>query len=88
MLFRSGLFELSLNSFSVFLRNAFLESLRSTVNECLCFLKTKTCYFTNNLDNSNLVAACSLKNYIKLCLLSSSSATVSSRTSNCNCSSS
>ena len=34
------------------------------------------------------VAACSLKNYIKLCLLSSSSATVSSRTSNCNCSSS
>ena len=47
----ASFFELCLHSFSVILSNSFLNSLRCAVNKSLCFLKTKTCDFTNSLDN-------------------------------------
>ena len=76
-------FELLLHSLSVFLRSLLLNSLGSAVNESLSFLQTKTCDLTNSLDNSDLVAACALQDYVKLGLLSSSGS-VSSGACNCN----
>ena len=50
----ASLFELSLDFLSFSLRSAFLDSLRSSFNELLSFLKTKTANVLNCLDNSHL----------------------------------
>ena len=50
----ASLFELSLDFLSFSLRSAFLDSLRSSLNELLSFLKTKTANVLNSLDNSHL----------------------------------
>ena len=50
----ASLFELSLDFLSFSLRSAFLDSLRSSFNELLSFLKTKTANVLNSLDNSHL----------------------------------
>ena len=50
----AGLFKLSLDFLSFSLRSAFLDSLRSSLNELLSFLKTKTANVLNSLDNSHL----------------------------------
>ena len=80
----ASLFELSLESLSVVLGNCFLDSLGSAVNNSLSFLQTKTGSLTDSLDDSNLVAAGSLQDNVKLSLLFLSSACISSRTGNCN----
>ena len=49
--------KLCLDLLSVSLRNTFLDSLRSTLNEFLRLLKTKTCDLLNSLDNSHLSIA-------------------------------
>ena len=51
----SNLFQLLLDLFSLFLRSAFLQGLGSVVNKILSFLQAQTGYFTNNLDNLNLL---------------------------------
>ena len=57
---------------SLFLGSASLNNLRSTVNNVLSLFQTKTCYFTNNLDNFNLVRAnlCQLNVELSLLFLS------------------
>ena len=62
-------FKLLCNIVSCFLRNCFLNCLRSALNEVLSFLKTKACDLTNNLDNVKLACTSSLKNNVKFCLL-------------------
>src|SRR5262249_32679374 len=58
------------------LRNAFLQRFRSTVDEVLGFFQAQARYdFANDLDNSDLVAARSLKNNVKRVLLFSRSRT-------------
>ena len=64
----ASFFKLSLKSFSVSCWNCFLNSLRSVINDFLSFLKSKTCCFTNSLDNLNLVSTYFCKYYIKFCL--------------------
>ena len=81
------LFELSLESLSVVLRDAFLDSLGSAVNNSLSFLQTKTGSLTDSLDDSDLVAAGSLQDNVELGLLFLSSACISNRTGNYNASS-
>ena len=54
---------------SLFLRNAFLKGLGSTLNEILSVLKTKTGKLTNNLDNVELGSTSCLKYNVKLGLL-------------------
>ena len=65
----SNFFKLLLDTLSLFLRNLCLKNLRSSVNKILCFLKSKSCNLTNNLDNLNLLVTCCCKLYIELCLL-------------------
>ncbi len=85
----TGSLELLLESLSIFLRDAFLNSLGSAVNNSLSFLQTKTGSLTDSLDNSDLTGARGLEDNVKLSLLlSSSSAVACTGSSNCNSSSS
>ncbi len=58
----------SLKSFCICCWHSFFDCRRCAVNDFLSFLKTKTCCFTNSLDNSDFVCAYICKNNIKLCL--------------------
>ena len=51
----SNFLKLSLDVISCSLVSLLLNNLRSVVNNILSFLKSKTGYLTNNLDNLNLV---------------------------------
>ena len=77
-------FEVSLELFSIFLRNAFLNSLRSSLNEVLCVLKTKTSNLTYNLDNVELGSASVGKDYVELGLLFSCGSCCAANCCNCN----
>lgn len=72
LLFQSNLcafcFELCLQLFCFCLGSCFLYNLRSAVYNFFCFLQTKTCCFTNNLDNLNLVRANLCQLYVEFCL--------------------
>ncbi len=74
--------ELLLDGLSLFLRSLLLESLGSAVYESLSFLQAETCDSADFLDDSNLVAAGTLKNNVKLGLLSSSGSAAVSGSSN------
>ena len=52
--FSANFFKFSFHSFSVFFRNSFFKNLRSAVYSFLSFFKTKTCDFSNDLDNFDL----------------------------------
>ena len=65
----SSFLESLLNGLSLFLGNAGLNFLRSTLNEVLSVLKSETCDLTNSLDNVELLSAEFLKNYVELSLL-------------------
>ena len=84
----ASFFELLLESFSVFLAEAFLQGLGSSFNSSLSFSKTETCKLSNSLDNLDLSSSVEgLENYIELCLLFCSSSFTSYGSSNSNCSS-
>ena len=84
----AGLFELSLEFLSLCLSNAFLNSLRSSLNQLLSLLKTKTADVLNSLDNSHLSVTEGSENYVKLgLLLSSGSSACACSGSSCNSSS-
>ena len=79
----ASLFKLSLELVSLSLRNAFLDSLRSSLNYFLSFLKAETENFLSNLDNCHLSITEGSKDYVELCLSSSTacSSSASSRSS-------
>jgi hypothetical protein len=66
---RARVGELLPDSFSFFLRHAFFDGLRSSLNQVLRFLETQRSDFANNLDDVDLVAAGSLKNDVEFRLL-------------------
>ena len=75
--------NLSLDIISFSLRNVLFDYLRSALYEILCFLKSKTCDLTNNLDNLNLVSTNLCKLNVELSLLfSTCCASFNSRTVN------
>ena len=71
-----------LESFGFFLGSTGLNSLGSTLNEFLSFLKTETCSLTNCLDNIELLSAEVLEDNVKLCLFFSCGSCCAA---NCNC---
>ena len=75
-------FQLLLGFFSVSLRQAFLNSLRSTFNHVLGFLQAQTGQFTNSLNNSDLVRTDFSENNVEFRLFFSRSSSTSSRSSN------
>ena len=76
------LFKSLLEGFSLVLRNAFLNHLRSSLNEVLCVLKAKAGDLTDCPDNVELLSTEAGELYVKLGLLLCSSSG-SSTTSNC-----
>ena len=66
---------------SLFLRQAFLHSSGSTVNQVLSFLQSKTASLLNGLNDLELSSTCRLQDNVERRLLLSSSSTTSSRTS-------
>ena len=79
--FGTSLFESFLQSFSLFLGNAFLQFAGGTVNEVLSFLQAEATSFLNSLNNLQLSSTCALQNDVKSRLLLSSSCSTGSRTS-------
>src|SRR5215813_13231947 len=75
----AGLFELLLDGRSFVLVHAFLDGLRSAVNEVLGFFQTEACDFANGLDDVDLVAAHVGENDGELRLLFRRSRTTSRR---------
>ena len=73
----ASLFKLSLELVSLSLRNAFLDSLRSSLNYFLSFLKAETENFLSNLDNCHLSITEGSKDYVELCLSSSAASSSS-----------
>ena len=86
----TSLFDGLLQVLSLVLRQTFLQSRRSTVNEILSFLQTQTASLLNGLYNLQLSATNFLQNNVeRRLLLSSSGLTACSGTSsnsNCSCS--
>ena len=82
----TSLFDSLLQVLSLCLCHTLLDSSRSTINEILSFLQTKTTSLLNSLNNLELVSAYLFQNNVeRRLLLSSLSGTCSSRTSsNCN----
>ena len=70
--FSASLGELRLERLSVVLGDAFLDSLRSLVDERLSFLQAQAGSFLDNLDDVNLVRASGLEDNVELGLLLSS----------------
>ena len=79
--FCASLGELLADCVSVILGNAFLNSLRSVVNNFLSFLQAQASDLTDNLNDSDLVAASALQHDVKLGLLFSSRSSASNRSS-------
>jgi len=78
----TSLFDSLLQVLSLCLCHTLLDSSRSTINEILCFLQTKTTSLLNGLNDLEFVCAYFLQNYVeRSLLLSSLSGTCSSRTS-------
>ena len=77
----ASLGELRLERLSVVLGDAFLNSLRSLVNESLSFLQAEAGSFLDNLDDVDLVRASGLEDNVELGLLFSSRSS-SSRSGN------
>ena len=69
----ASLFELGLDFLSLVLGNAFLDSLRSILDNFLGFLEAETGDLADNLDDSDLVVAEALEDDVELGLLLSSS---------------
>ena len=60
--------ELSSESVSVCLGDAFLDCLGSAFNEILCVLQTETGNFADNLDDVELTSACGLQDNVEFSL--------------------
>ena len=84
----ASLFELGFDFLSLVLGNAFLDSLRSVLDNFLGFLEAETGDLADNLDDSYLVVAEALEDDVELGLLLSSSSASSRSSSNGNRSSS
>src|SRR5258705_1463068 len=61
--------ELLLNRFSLFLRNGFLDGLRSSFYEVFGFLQTQSRNLANDLNDVDFIAAYGLQDHVKLGLL-------------------
>ena len=77
--FRAGFFQLRLDSFGIVLGSAFLDSLRSAVDQFLCLFQAQASQFADNLDDRDLVRASFGQHNVKLGLLFSSGSASSSR---------
>src|SRR5690349_21703024 len=78
--FGASLSELLLEIFGFVLRQAFLDSLRSAVNEILSFFQTKTSEFFHQLHDLKFISARGFQYYVKVsfCFRSSSTTTSTS----------
>ena len=87
--FSASLFELRFDLFCLFLGNAFLDCLRSTVNQIFSLFQTQTGDVFNGFNYLELSLTCVSENNVERGLLSSSgSATFSGSSGNSNSSSS
>ena len=77
----ASLGELRLHGLGVVLGNAFLDSLRSLVNDSLGFLQAQAGQLADNLDDLDLVGAGGLQDHVELGLLLSSGSSGSGRSS-------
>ena len=61
----AGICKLLLHLLGIVLGDGFLDGLGSAIDEVLCFLESETGEFTNDLDDVDLVGACSGENDIE-----------------------
>lgn len=78
----ASLFELGFDFLSLVLGNAFLDSLRSVLDNFLGFLEAETGDLADNLDDGDLVVAEALEDDVELGLLLSSASLGSRSSSN------
>src|SRR2546423_8026109 len=79
----SGVRQFLSDRLSFFLGNAFLDGLWGRLNEVFRLFESQRSYFTDDLDDIDLLTACGLKNDVKFGLLFSRRSRLATTRSRC-----